>query len=215
MLKNNKKMLRLVFTWIILLFLTTCNQEEELKIPDIYTGTVSALKNGEGWSALARADCFSALSSLKIPDSLYFFLTADVYNDGKGRVPNSTADPLPGSAFLAESFAIREFRLTSEKQYITSIDDGKIDARNQSGVSSYYFTVVGGDVRGDDYDLDTTATNNFIQITNYDSSKVEIEGIFNVTLFLSEDANDGIVPPEKLEFTEGRFTVKVEKDCFE
>ncbi|MDE0471291.1 MAG: hypothetical protein OXH57_05070 [Ekhidna sp.] len=204
-------MLRLVFTWIILLFLTTCNQEEELKIPGIYTGTVSALKNGERWSALARADCWSASTSSKVPDSLYFFLDADVYNNGKGPVPSSTADPLPGYAFLTESFVIRKFRLTSEKQYITSIDN-----QNQLAlVSSYYLTVVGGDVLGDKYDLDTTATSNFIQIINYDSSKAEIEGIFNVTLSLSKDANDGKVPPEKFEFTEGRFTVKVEKDCFE
>ena len=211
MLKNNKKMLRLVFAWIILLFLITCNQEEELKISGIYTGTVSALKNGEGWSTLAQAGCWSASTALKVPDSLYFFLEADVYNNGKGRVPNSKADPLPGYAFLAESFKIRKFRLTSEKQYITSVDD-----RNQSGlISSYYLTVIGGDALGDIYDLDTTASNNFIQITNYDSSKAEIEGIFNVTLFLSKDGNDGKVPPEKLEFTKGRFTVKVEKDCFE
>lgn len=71
-----------------------------------------------------------------------------------------------------------------------------------------------GDAISSAYVLDTTALNNFIQITKYDSSKGEIEGIFNVSFTLDFDSKVEDYP-QTLEFTDGKFTVKVEREWFE
>ncbi len=177
---------RLIFLLSIILFTTSCKEDDAS--PDKYTGEASALKNGQEWVAQSFLD--------QVTDSTHIF-RGNVYNN---------------QGFRRECFDIRHFRSVFHKQQIVTVD-----RLNEFGlISTDYNTVLDdGDVLGDIYKLDKTASNNFIQITNYSSSKAEVEGVFNVTMILSRASNDGGTPPEKLEFTNGKFRVKVKREWFE
>lgn len=176
---------------ILILALGACSKDDGSLIPNIYTGTASALKNGKEWSSLAY---FEVMNSYN-PKT--FILRTDVYND---------------SGIWRETFDIRRILPNFDIQEITSTDNqNTLDL-----LSAGYGTLIeDGDVVGDIYELDTTATNNFIQITNYNSERAEIKGKFNVSLVLTRDDGYGDVPPQTLEFTNGEFTVKVEREWFE
>jgi hypothetical protein len=184
-------MIRLIFLLSIILFSTSCKEDDAS--PDIYTGEASALKNGEDWIAVAY---FDLISKPAIANPPTYFLRADVFNK---------------AGFWREAFNIRQFESNFSKQKIV------LNSQNEKGlISCDYSTFIDdGDVVGDIYKLDATATNNFIQITNYSSSKAEVEGVFNVSLILSRDDGEGDAPPEKLEFTNGKFRVKVKREWFE
>jgi len=169
-----------LFLTAILFF--SCSNDDA--IPDIYTGEVTALKNGETWTA----KCYMS----SITDSTYI-LRADTFSE---------------QGFWRETFDIRQFVINFKKQKIVTLN-----RQNQKGlISANYSTIIDdGDVVGDIYELDTTATDNFIQILNYNASKNYIEGIFNVSLNLSRDDEDGPTPPEKLEFTYGTFRAKIKE----
>ncbi len=173
----------------MLWFISSCNVEVN-PIPNIYTGIATALKNGEEWNSVTYFDEIESEPSL-------FILRADVYNN---------------TGFWRETFDIRRIQGNMDIQEITT-------PNNQNELyllSSNYGTLIDdGDVVGDIYSLDTTATNNFIQITNYNSFKAEIEGIFNVSFILTKDDKQGPVPPQTLVFTNGKFTAKVKRNWFE
>ena len=67
----------------------------------------------------------------------------------------------------------------------------------------------------DVYSVDTTAVNNFIHFTSYNSQKAEVEGIFNVSMVLTRDGNHPSHPPNSIVFSKGKFTVKVKREWFE
>ncbi len=182
-------MVRQLILFILILGLMACNKDDGL-IPDIYTGTATALKNGEEWNSLVSFDEMSSFPSS-------FILSTGVYNN---------------EGHLREIFDIRRIRPNMNIQEITSTDN----QNDLDLLSADYSTILDdGDVLGDIYDLDTTATDNFIQITNYNASRAEIKGIFNVSLVLTRDSNEPGTPPQNLVFTNGRFTVKVQREWFE
>ena len=74
-----------------------------------------------------------------------------------------------------------------------------------------FTTWLDGDVPNEVYSVDTTAVNNFIHFTSYNSQKAEVEGIFNV--ILTRDGNHP--PPNSIVFSNGKFTVKVKREWFE
>lgn len=189
-LLKNRTMIKQLTLFVFLLALVSCIKEPSpLPIPDIYTGTSTALKNGEEWRSLTY---FVEMKS----EPQRYGLRANVHNtEGHWR----------------ETFDIRRIKANMDIQEITSLDKN-----NQLGLlSAGYGTLIDGDVAGDIYSLDTTATNNFIQITSYNSSKAEIAGIFNVSFVLTRDSNEPGTPPQTLEFTDGKFTAKVEREWFE
>jgi hypothetical protein len=175
--------MRSFFLFFSIILLSSCNNDDA--VPDIYTGEVTALKNGEIWTA----KCYVST----ITDSTYVLV----------------ADTFSKQGFWREAFDIRQFVIDFKRQNILTINK-----QNQAGVLSVeYATLIDdGDVVGDIYELDTTATDNFIQILSYNASKNYIEGIFSVSLNLSRDDKDGPTPPEKLEFTYGTFRAKVKKE---
>ncbi|NCP91150.1 MAG: hypothetical protein GW827_13125 [Flavobacteriales bacterium] len=176
--------------FILIFSFMACNKDDDNLVPDTYTGTASALKNGEEWNALAYFDEINTSPSS-------FILRVDVYNN---------------EGLWRETFDIRRVLANFSIQEITSTDN-----QNELGLlSADYSTILSdGDVLGDIYDLDTTATNNFIQITSYNPSRAEINGIFNVSLILTRDSNELGTPPQNLVFTNGEFTVKVQREWFE
>ncbi len=116
-----------------------------------------------------------------------FNLVIDVFND---------------QGFWRESLGISKVNRIKTSQIISSAD--------------YYTLIDDGDVAGDDYGLDTLATNNFIQITDVDTVAMEISGIFNVSFILERKGNGTPEnPPLNIRFTEGQFTTKVEQEWFE
>lgn len=178
-----------IVLFILIFGFIACSSDDDIG-PDIYTGTATALKNGEAWSSVAYFDEINTSPSS-------FILRADVYNN---------------EGLWRETFDIRRIQPNLNIQEITSTNN-----QNDLGLlSADYGTLIDdGDVVGDIYSLDTNATNNFIQITSYNSSRAEIEGIFNVSFILTRDDGDGDVPPQTLEFTNGEFTVKVQREWFE
>jgi len=179
---------------LVIIFSTlSCNKDDD-QIPDKYTGTITALKNGEEWKALAF---FEEINSFDETNrSSTFILTGNVIgNDG----------------YIAEIFNVRKILSNFNIQDITSTDN----QNNLGLLSAEYYTIWEGDALNDIYALDTTATNNFIQIKGYNESKAEITGIFNVSLILTRAGNNPGTPPETLEIKNGEFTVKVKREWFE
>lgn len=183
--------MRLIFLLSIILCFSSCNEDDAS--PEKYTGEASALKNGEEWLAKAYVDIIT-IPEIAAPPT--FILRANVYNE---------------QGLWREAFDIRQFEMEFNQQKIV------LNEQNFKGqISSDFVTLIDdGDVLGDIYKLDTTSNNNFIQITNYNSSRALLEGIFNVSFILFRDDGEGDVPPEKLKFTNGKFTAKVKKEWFE
>lgn len=182
-------MIKQLILFMLIFSLIACSKDDSL-IPDIYTGTATALKNGEEWNSLAYFDEINTSTPT-------FIIRADIFND---------------EGHWRETFDIRRILPNFDIQEITTTDN-----QNELGLlSADYATILDdGDVLGDIYSLDTTAVNNFIQITSYNSSRAEINGIFNVSLILTRDSNEPSTPPQNLEFTNGAFTVKVQREWFE
>lgn len=184
-------MVKHLILFILIFSFMACNKDNGNLVPDIYTGTASATKNGEEWNSLAYFD------EINSSNPSLFILRMDIYNN---------------AGIWRETFDIRRIQASFEVQEITSIDN-----QNELGLlSADYSTILfDGDVVGDIYGLDTTATNKIIQITSYNSSRAEIKGIFNVSLILTRDSNEPGTPPQNLVFTNGEFTVKVQREWFE
>uniref|UniRef100_UPI0032EB3397 hypothetical protein n=1 Tax=Ekhidna sp. TaxID=2608089 RepID=UPI0032EB3397 len=175
---------------LLLVCLSSCKEEEPGSlIPDIYTGIGNAEKNGDSWSALCR-------TQLSV-DSTRFSIVLDTYSE---------------EGYWRESLGIGGILPIFEKQKFELFDGS-----NSSITSSSYGTLLDdGDVLGDYYILDTTSIFNFVRITDYSSQNTEIQGIFSVSLVLEREGNQ--TPgkaPEKLVFSEGTFTVKVDPEWFE
>lgn len=183
-------MLKQFILFILIFGLMACSKDDN-PVPNIYTGIATASKNGEKWVSLAYFDVVNSSN----PQS--FILRTDIYNN---------------VGFWRETFAIVRIQPNFDVQEITSTDN----QNDPNLLSIYYSTLLDdGDILGDIYDLDTTATNNFIQIISYNSSRAEIKGTFNVSLILTRDSNDAGTPPQHLIFTNGEFTVKVHREWFE
>ena len=174
---------------ILILALGACSKDDGSNTEVI--GNASALKNGIEWNSYIN------YFSKNKPFNIGFDIGIVKYNE--------EGLPREGLSFfrLLNNFDSQAIYLTNSQ-----IEN------DSTGV--FYSTILeDGDVLGDIYELDTTATNNFIQITNYNSERAEIKGKFNVSLVLTRDDGYGDVPPQTLEFTNGEFTVKVEREWFE
>ncbi|MCH7523985.1 MAG: hypothetical protein IIC74_02980 [Bacteroidetes bacterium] len=188
-LLKNKMMTKKLLLFILIVIIMACINDDNIGPDKI--GEVTALKNGIEWSA----NIYNFGKSL--PFDIGFSMGIKVYNN-KG--------------FLREDLYFYRFQNHFNPQtiYLTNAH-----VENDS-VGVFYTTLIDdGDVLGDIYDLDTTTTNNFIQITSYNSSKAEIKGIFNVSLILTRDDGDGDPPPQTIELKNGKFSVKVDRAWFE
>ncbi|MEQ9467628.1 MAG: hypothetical protein RLN88_09460 [Ekhidna sp.] len=179
----------IILEMLLLFCITSCKEEEPVSlIPDIYSGTATALKNSEEWSGFTR--------SQKLKTNRISIIVNTFSSQG----------------FLRETLGIGSVKPYFERQNIKSID-GNGFTETSAGYGTW---IDDGDVGGDSYGLDTTVHDSFIHITSYNPNNAEIEGIFKVSLILEREGNQ--TPgkaPEKLVFTEGTFTVKVDPEWFE
>ncbi len=167
----------------LVLFLMNCKSDDP--IPDIYTGTASAICNNNEWSALSYTQVTEG----------GFVIAFDIYNE---------------MGFLRESLSISNLNAVYEEQHIVSTIFNMSDEQ----YASYSTVKDDGDVLGDLYLLDTTSTNNIIHVTSYDPRKSNIKGTFNLRFILYRDDGEGEPAPEIKEFINGVFKVKVEDGLF-
>lgn len=85
--------------------------------------------------------------------------------------------------------------------FTSSIIDGSVDP-------SYATLVDDGDVLEDYYHIDTTATNDFMQIDRWDTVNKRAEGRFSVSFNIREPRRNP-KNPKKVQFTSGKFWVKL------
>lgn len=178
----------------ILLFigacLVACNDDEN---PFEFTGSATALKNGEHWK-----------SGLRVAKNLPYDIGIDLI-----------FTVLDRSGIEREHLSIVRVNNIHEAQkiYLTTIDDTYLMS---DSISILYTTLIDdGDVLGDIYGIDTTYNDNYVRLTKIDPSKCEITGVFNLKLVLIRDDNDGPTPPNILEFTNGQFKSRVKKEWIE
>jgi hypothetical protein len=177
---------RVITIGIIFLFVGCIGEDDDDPFYERYTGTASAIKNGEEWNALS------------------FYTESNVFPGifSMGAHVHSKEEDIMSSLYIGN---IKNHLEYQEITAINSWDDPDY-------LSSHYVTIIGRDALNDIYDLDTTAVNNFIQITRYNVDNQEIEGIFNVTLVLSRDGFKTGTLPQKLEFSNGKFKAVVQKN---
>ncbi len=187
-------MVKLFPICIGLFFMTSCKDDPISEPSPIIIGEATALKNGESW----LGEVIQFQESNTAMDK--FVLRIYVYNT---------------QGFLRENFSIKRLDRSFNVQEINILDISTNS--DNTGVSANYTTIIDdGDVVGDDYGLDTLATDNFIQITDVDTAAMEISGIFNVSFILERKGNGTPEnPPLNIRFTEGQFTTKVEQEWFE
>ncbi|MCK5443079.1 MAG: hypothetical protein KAJ23_14420 [Maribacter sp.] len=180
-------MCKLWLVVILLLNVVGCSKDD---LPgDHHNGSATALKNGEAWSSKVYFD-------ENTNDPGVFIIRFDVYND---------------QGFSREASGVSNIDNVFTLQQIVSNGFDNIE-----GPSSSYVTLIDdGDVVGDRYDELDLENNNSFQFTNYNSSRGEIEGVFNISYVLTRDDGEGEAPPTKLEFTEGRFSAKAKRSWFE
>ncbi|MCK5443078.1 MAG: hypothetical protein KAJ23_14415 [Maribacter sp.] len=174
---------------IVLLFIAVgCSKDDSED--GFYNGSATALKNGEAWKAKAFFG-----ESTDNPGK--FLLTIDVHNN---------------QGFWRESLGIQKINNVFVAQQVGHY---LADSSFEGALVSYSTFIDDGDVLGDFYELDTIAADNHFQLTRYNSSKGEIEGVFNISYVLTRDDGEGEVPPARLEFKEGKFFAKAKRSWFE
>lgn len=167
-------------------FCVSCSEEDNYG----YTGTAEAKKNGDSWT-----------SHIKVEKSQPFDIGLSIQ-----------FTVLDQDDLTKEFMNI--FRVQANLDYQQIHSTSSRIRSDSTGVN--YATALGGDVLGDVYDwAATTEPGNFIQLTRIDLGKGEIEGIFDVSLKLTRDDNQGPVPPQIIKFTEGTFKSKVQKEWFD
>lgn len=89
----------------------------------------------------------------------------------------------------------------SIKNFTSSIIEGAVDP-------SYSTSSDDGDVLEDIYYIDTTATDDFVQIDLWDTVNKRAEGRFSISFDIKEPRRNPI-NPKKVRFTSGKFWVKL------
>lgn len=171
-------------------YLSSCSDGDEN--PFGFTGNATAQKNGQSWNP-----------NVRVTENLPFNIGLDI-----------AFTILNQEGFQRENLNIVRVNtsLDNQKIYLTLLDN---QIKNDS-VAVFYTTLIDdGDVLGDIYGLDTTFTNNYVQLTKIDKNKCEISGVFNLRLKLIRDDGEGSVPPDILEFTNGQFKSRVKREWLE
>ncbi|MBT34557.1 MAG: hypothetical protein CMO01_33260 [Thalassobius sp.] len=181
--------MKYIVLYFTMLLFVACSEDSSL-IPNIYTGKVTALKNGQTWETPAYFDKLTT-------ETGKYMLRADFYDK---------------NSLKQASFSIRNIAVTLEKQNIRALNND-----NNGLTYADFMILIDGDAIDTIYELDTSAIDNYIKITNYDSRLNEIKGEFKVSFKITDrDANNTSGKnSEKIEFSNGNFNVKVNPEWFE
>ena len=175
----------------IILFLTicliSCGDDDPIDFEGPFTGVATVNKND-----VQQIMNLEIVENNGIPSRYDIVLRRDIDNDN------------------SEGLVMRKIKANFENQTVLlRTFNNAIDMPEAS-----YLTTFQDDILNDVYDIDTTATNNFIQITSFNDLSNEITGIFNLKFILTEDASVGDPPPETLVFSNGTFTTQVNPAWF-
>lgn len=173
--------LSLVFT-----ILAACQKENLSPLPrNDYWGEVLGEKNGEVWSPSVIG-----LNGSDLPNPDIYFLQFDDY----GMCNNlSYISTLSFSRLPADSLGL--FRIT-----------GKRGQNTNNSIFASYFTVIGGDVLGDVYDV-LSLENNFIEITEVKGN--EIKGNFSISLVRDISKGRYVEVSDTITFTAKKFHTRM------
>ena len=169
---------------IILLFtgLMGCGNSDDPKPePDLYTGTATAMVNGDEWNA--RVYFREGTNT----DNFTLGIAMHVHNE---------------IGYKRESLAFSNVRPVFSSQLVKSQLDNPTD-----DIESLYTTFVAdGDAVAENYVPDSEINDHQFQFTSVNSETGEISGTFQVTLLLRVSTGDDRNPPESLTFVSGSFT---------
>ncbi len=190
-----------LFTFIILL-LVACRKEEQIPEPppppppteyvpiyapcDTSSGVATANKLTASWKA--GASCRSVMVSGEKLWVVEMFTCSEDGSEREHFAIGGMPDSDPVQRYSIKNFASFIIEGAVDPSYSTSSDDG--------------------DVLEDIYYIDTTATNDFVQIDVWDTVNKRAEGRFSVSFNIKEPRRNPI-NPKKVRFTLGRFWVKL------
>lgn len=149
------------------------------------------------------------------PKISYFLkIENELVNDGDSNEYRITLYWSNKPGIVNEVLSLGTFKgiLDKQKPNIYSIIPNNNISPYQGAV--YNTLLFDGDVLGSTYSVDTTAVDNFIQITNYDSKRNRVNGIFNLRMKIIERSSAEPDIPEILDFTNGKFSARVPPDWF-
>jgi len=173
---------------LIGVYFSSCSDDDEN--PFGFTGSATAIKNGENWK-----------SGLRVAKNLPYDIGIDLI-----------FTVLSKEGFQRESLSIFRVKTILGQQSIFLTNS---QIQNDS-IGTFYATLIDdGDVLGDIYEVDTTASNNYVELTSIDKNKCEISGVFSLRLKLIRDDGDGPTPPEIIEFANGQFRSRVKREWLE
>ena len=150
-------------------------------------GEMSAIKSLTDWRASAQAA----------------FL-----NDYPGYMDVS-ASTFTEEEYLRESLGFIWLPIRTGTFAILAYDQA--DSLQYQSVRGYYITsTADGDASEDSYQVDTTATDNFITLTRVDTLAKEVEGYFTCSFEIATfGGKRNPLNPDRLKFSYGRFKVKI------
>lgn len=159
--------------FLVLVSLLSCRKDKF----DAYTGTATALKNGESWAAVTKAYSNS-------PDRITVII--DQYQ-GERKMNSLRLENLPYSG------KHRIFRTLAA----SNVNGLYLDHWDGHSICTYYEVI------------ESDSVSNYIEITEYNSSKRRVRGKFEVKFFLDATCAPGY--PDTLHVKDGVFEVIVDK----
>ncbi len=162
-------------------FVAACDKKEA-PIPEkdfFYWGEVTALQNGEPWEEACLASDFDLADGEKF---------------------NMISRVLIYNHFLTESMGLGKIPFSLGTYMVKSklpLDDGQI----VGGFGFYH-----DDQTLAHYDILEVENSNFMTITSYDSSTLELKGIFDLTFLRISGSSEY---PDTVRFTNGLFHTKI------
>ena len=179
---SNSEIMKYFLLVTISILFNSCGDDDIIDPHREYDyGSVTALKNGEQWSA--------EIHGVEVDDANYFYIDINRYNNLGFRRESLNFSMIPKS-------------ITSG----TVIDNCNCELEYQSSLATLSHD---GDVVCDRYDVYEEATNT-IEITNFNESTNEFSGSFSVT-FVIDPNRTKCDPnaPDTIRFKNGKFNSKI------
>jgi hypothetical protein len=175
-----KKLFFLLYI-VLFCFASSCDKNEE-PIPEkefFFWGETTALQNGESWEACPFSD----------------FDLAD------GEKFNLVSDVLINNNFLVESLGFIKIPFSLGTYTVTS----ELPINNNEQVGGFFSFQHDDEIRAG-YEVTEADNSNFLTITSYDSTTLELKGTFDLTFLKTSGSSEY---PDTVRFTNGEFHTKI------
>lgn len=172
---------------IIVLLVIGCKKEEHIPIyfPGNMTfGRMDADKEGKAWVASSAA----------------------FYNEYNPALFGIIASTFTEGGFLRETLVFNKIPLKVGRYEVTKLNNDMFDGKTGA---SYNTSEDDGDVSEDSYDVDESATDNYIEITLVDTIANMAKGNFTVSFnIVTSGGKRNPSNPDKVKFSNGTFDVE-------